>query len=178
MNTRKLFLTIWFLASSISTAYGDDFVNNMVGEPYLQRKDPSAHRSINATVKKVVSDTVFLRTEEKTIRTFGMKEANSDGISSLQTGNKLDLILDRGNSILAVTEAGGKGGFLGNEVTGTVQNFDILNKRIALKTEKGEVQSFDLREAVSTKLNGIGKGRMITLEIDGQNRAMDAYRPE
>ena len=150
----------------------------MVGEPYLQPSGPSSHRSIDAAVMRVVSDTVFLRTEESTIRTIGMKEVHSDGIPSLHPGDKVSLLLDRGNSILDITKAGGKGGFLGNEITGTVQHFDILNQQIAVKDKRGETQSYNLREAVATKLNGINKGRTIILELDRQNRAMDAYRPE
>lgn len=178
MNTRRLFLMFWVLASSSSTAYGGDFVNNLVGEPYLQPMDPSSHRSITATVKKVASDLVFLRTEERTIRTHGMKEVRKDGMASIKPGDQVDLILDRGNSVLALAPPRGTGAYIGDEVTGTVQRFDWLNKRITLKTEEGDIQSLELRDAVVTKLIGIDKGELIVLEMDGQNRAFDAYRTE
>jgi hypothetical protein len=99
-------------------------------------------------------------------------------MSSLQPGDEVDLILDRGNSVLAVAPPRGTGVFIGDDITGTVQHFDILNKRITLKTEEGEIQNFELRDAVATKLNGVNKGRTIALEMDGQHRAFDAYRPE
>ena len=178
MNTHRFLLVFLFLVSSFSTVYGADFVNNMAGEPYLVPRDAYSHMSENATVTKVVSNTIFVKTDERAIRTFGVKAARQDGIPSLKPGDKVDLILDRGNSILDITEAGAKGGFLGNEVTGTVQHFDILNRSISLKTENGEVQRFELRDAVATKLNGVNKGRKIVLELDAKNRAMDAYRPE
>jgi hypothetical protein len=40
------------------------------------------------------------------------------------------------------------------------------------------MQRFELRGAVATKLTGIKQGRKILLEMDGQHRAFDAYRPE
>jgi len=176
MNTRRLFLTFLVFASSFSTAYGG---HSAVGGPYLQPNDSSLHRSITATVKRIASDLVFFRTEERTIRTHGMKEVKRDGMPSLQPGNQVDLILDRGaNSILAIAPPRGTGAYIGDEVTGTVQRFDWLDKRITLKTEEGEMQSFELRDAVVTKLIGVDKGRPIILEMDGQNRAFDAYRPE
>jgi hypothetical protein len=182
MKTRQLLLIIWVIASSFSAAYGEeftgDFVNNMVGEPYLVPRNSYSHLSVNATVTRVASNTVFLQTEAKTIRTIGVKAVRSEGIPSLMAGDKVDLILDRGNTILAVTEAGGKGGGPGNEITGTVQHFNILNRWIVLKSEKGEIQRFDLRDAVATKLNGVSKGRKVVLELDAKNRAIDAYRPE
>ena len=185
MNTRILVLGFLLVASWFSTAYGghggdfaNDFVNNKKGEPYLQSKDPSSHKSITATVKRIVSDTVFLRTKERAIRNLGVTEVKRDGMPSLQPGDKVDLILDRGNSVLAIAPPDGTGAFIGDDVTGTVQHFDILNKRIALKTEEGEIQRFELRGAVATKPTGITQGRKILLEMDGQHRAFDAYRPE
>lgn len=175
MDTRKLFLMFWLLTLFSSTAYGGDL---MVGDPYLHPKDPSSHKSMTATVVKIVSGMVFFKTEEGTIRNFGMKEIGKEEVPSLQLGDEISLILDRGNSILDVTEAGGKGGFIGNEVTGTVLSFDGLEKMITLKTEEGKVQGFLLKDAVATKLSGIKKGRTVILAIDGQDRVMDAYRPE
>jgi len=175
MSTRTLLLGFWLFATWCSTAYGGDLV---VGDPYLQPKDPSSHRSLTATVMRVESGMVFLRTEERTIRNVAVTEAKRDGMSSLQPGDQVDLILDRGNSVLAIAPPRGTGAFIGDDVTGTVQRFDGLNKRITLKTVEGEVQNFQLRNAVATKLYGVKKGRTIALEMDGQNRAFDAYRPE
>lgn len=91
--------------------------------------------------------------------------------------------MDRGNSVLAVAPPRGTGAFIGDHVIGTVQHgpppfFDRFNKRITLKTEDGDIASFELRGAVATKLNGVNEGRTIILEMDGQHRAFDAYRPE
>jgi len=174
MSRRKLFLTLLILATSYSTAYGD---HSKVGEPYLQRNDPSSHRSITATVTKVASDLVFFQTDEGTTRTYGMKEIRRDGMPSIKPGDQVDLILDRrANSILAVAPPHGTGAYIGDEVTGTVQRFDWVDRRITLETGKGEMQSYEVRSAVVTKLIGVDKGRPVTLEMDGHNRAFDAYR--
>lgn len=176
MKTRKLFLVFWFLASSFSTAYGGDLLS---GGPWLVPNDPSySHRDITAIVSRVVSDMVFFKTEEKTIRNFGVKEFNREEIPSPQPGDEVSLILDRGNSIIDITEPGGKGGFIGNEVTGTVLSFGGSDEMITLETEEGEVQGFILKAVVATKLNGIRMGTKVTLAIDGQDRVMDAYQAE
>jgi len=95
---------------------------------------------------------------------------------SIRPGDQVDLIVDRGNSILAIAPPRGTGAYIGNEVSGTVQRFDILNKQIALKTKDGDVHSIELREVVATKLNGVGKGSAVSLEMDGHDRAFDAYK--
>lgn len=169
MDNRRLFLTFWLLALSLSTAYGDDF-------PYLLPKDSSFHRSIDGTVSRVVSGMVFFKTEEGTIRKFGVKEVNREGIPSPQPGDQVTLTLDRWNDIIDITEAGDKGGFGANEVTGTVLSFDGPEKQITLKTEEGKAQDFELKDAATTKLSRIEKGRKVTLAMDG-NRVMDAYQP-
>jgi hypothetical protein len=126
---------------------------------------------------------VFARTAEGTTRSLAVAEAKKDGMSSLKPGDEVDLILDKGNSILAVAPPRGTGAFIGDAVTGTVQHgappfFDRFNKRITLKTEGGDVQTFELRSAAATKLNGVPTGRTVILEMDGQHRAFDAYRAE
>jgi hypothetical protein len=176
MKPPKLFLAFLVVAFSYSAAYGEHL---MVGEPYLKSKDLSSHKSVTATVKKVMSDLVFFQTAEGTIRTHGMKEIRRDGMPSIKPGDQADLILDRrANSIIAIAPPHGTGAYIGDQVTGTVQRFDWPNKRITLKTEEGEIQSLELRNAVITKLIGVDQGRRITLELDGQDRAFDAYRPE
>ena len=174
MSRHKIFLTLLIFASSYSTAHGDHL---RVGEPYLQPNDPSSHRSITATVTRVASDMVFFQTDAGTIRTYGMKEIRRDGMPLIKPGNQVDLILDaRANTILAVAPPHGTGAYIGDEVTGTVQRFDWVDRRITLETGKGEMQSYEVRSAVVTKLIGVEKGRPVTLEMDGHNRAFDAYR--
>jgi hypothetical protein len=176
MSRSKIFLTLLVLATSYSTAYGD---HSRVGEPYLQPNDPSSHRNITATVTRVASDMVFFKTDAGTIRTYGMKDVKRDGMPSIKPGNQVDLILDaRANTILAVAPPHGTGAYIGDEVTGTVQRFDWVDRRITLNTGKGEIQSFEVRAAVVTKLIGVDKGSPVTLEMDGHNRAFDAYRAE
>lgn len=176
MSRSKLLLTLLVLATSYSTAYAD---HSKVGEPYLQPNDPSSHRSITATVTRVASDMIFFQTDAGTIRTYGMKEVRRDGMPSIKPGDQVDLILDaRANTILAVAPPHGTGAYIGDEVTGSLQRFDWVDRRITLETGKGEMQSFEVRAAVVTKMIGVDKGSPVTLEMDGHNRAFDAYRAE
>jgi hypothetical protein len=133
-------------------------------------------------VTKVVSGSVFLRTDDGAFRNVAVKDAARDGMSRLRPGDEVDLILDYGNSVLAIAPPRGTGAYVGDEVAGTVQHgappfFDRFNRRITLKTADGDVQTFELRDAAATKLNGIPQGRMIVLVMDRHHRAFDAYRP-
>jgi len=135
----------------------------------------TSYRKIGATVMKVVSDMVFFRTAEKTMRNCSVIELNRSGVPTVQPGDKVNLILDQGNSIIAITGAGSEGDFISNEIAGTVQRFDVFNRWITLKTEKGEFRSFEVRDAAATKLNGVKEGTAITVAMDKQNWVMDAY---
>jgi hypothetical protein len=108
-----------------------------------------------------------------------MKEISRDGMPLIKPGDQADLILDaRANTILAVAPPRGTGAYIGDEVTGTVQHFDWVNRRVTLETAKGQTQNYEVRVAVVTKLIGVDKGSPVTLEMDGHNRAFDAYRAE
>lgn len=181
MHSRTAGLGFLFVISGCSAAYGGESV--LAGASYLQPKDLSAHRSVVATVTKVVSGSVLLRTDEGAFRNVAVTDAARDGMPSLRPGDEVDLLLDQGNSVVAIAPPRGTGAYIGDEVTGTVQHgappfFDGFNRRITLKTDDGEVQTFELRDAVATKLNGIPKGRTIVLVMDRHHRAFDAYRPD
>jgi hypothetical protein len=108
-----------------------------------------------------------------------MKEVRRDGMPSIKPGDQVDLILDRrANSILAVAPPHGTGAYIGDEVTGRVQRFDWVDRRITLEIGKGQTQSYEVRVAVVTKMIGVDRGSPVTLEMDGHNRAFDAYRAD
>ena len=72
-------------------------------------KGPASYRSVDATVLKVVSDMVFFRTNEKTIRNISMKELIRSGMPSIKPGDRVNLVLDRGNMIRVIAEPATKG---------------------------------------------------------------------
>ncbi len=145
--------------------------------PYLLERNLTSHRSIASSVWAVMGDMVFLSTEERTLRTFGLSEWKQEGFAMPKEGDEVSLILDYGNTIIDITESGGKGGFFGNEVSGKVHLFNGPHMWIAIKTNDGEMQAFALKDAAATKLNGIESGRPIILALDGENRVMDVFRP-
>lgn len=172
MSRPKLLLMflLFVLGVSFASAYAAEY-------PTLSHHDLSSHRSIYSSVWTVRGDMVILETEERTMRSFGVKEWMREGFPSPEEGDEVTLILDRGNTIIDLTAAGGKGGFFANEISGTVQEFNGPMKWISIRTEFGFVKRFALKGDAATKLNRIAKGRMVTLAMDGQNRVMDAYRP-
>jgi len=125
----------------------------------------------------VVGEMVFLSTEERTIRTVGLREWEREGFGMPEEGDEVSLILDYGNTIIDITETGGKGGFFGNEVSGKVHRFNGAMMWIAVKTDDGEIRGFGVKDGAVTKLNGIEFGRPIILALDGESRVMDVYRP-
>lgn len=67
MDRCKLLLISWLIASSLSTAYGSDLMREY---HYLPPEDASLHRRENATVFRVVSDSIFFKTEEGAVQGF------------------------------------------------------------------------------------------------------------
>lgn len=174
MCTRRLFLMVFLFVSTISfsTANADEY-------PYLTQYNLESHRSVASYVWSVMGDMVILETEERTMRSFGVEEWKREGFPSPAEGDEVTLILDSGNTIIDLTESGGKGGgFFGNEITGVVHQFSRPMKLIILNTEFGELQTFELKDAAATKLNWVRPGKGIILITDGQNRVMDVYRAE
>lgn len=172
MNKYKLFLMVLVLLLTpiFSSARAETF-------PYLLERNLTSHRSIASSVWAVMGEMVFLTTEEHTTRTIGLRAWEEEGFGVPEEGDEVSLILDYGNTIIDVTEAGGKGGFFGNEARGKVHLFNGPNMWIAIERDDGEMQAFALKDAAATKLNGIEPGRPIILALDGENRVMDVYRP-
>lgn len=173
METHKLFLTLvlFAFASPFSSAVAG-------GYPSLPQHNLDSHRSIASSVWTVKGDMVILETEERTMRSFGVREWKREGFPSPDEGDEVTLILDTGNTIIDLTEPGGKGGFFGNEVTGRIHRINGPMKWIVLEAEDGETYGYDLKDAAATKLNWIEKGRKVTLAMDGENRVMDVFHAE
>jgi cold shock CspA family protein len=137
---------------------------------------------------------IFLKTSEGTTRNFGVKEGVKEGLKSLQPGDQITLELDEGNAIVDVhkegviakgtdeKDLGDKGGVGSSDVNkghksvaGTVETFDAGQKILIIKTEQGKAETFHVKDAAATKLNGVKKGDKVTLEVDEQNLVMDAH---
>jgi len=165
-----LILGFWLFATSFSAVYGGEIT---LGANLAE--GPASYRSIGATVLKVVSDTIFFKTAERTIRTSSVKSLDRSEMTSIKPGDQVTLILDQGNSILEIESGDNRGVLFAGEIVGTVQTVDTLDKNITVKTVGGS-RSFELRDAAATKLNGVQEGRII-LVLDRGDRVMDAYRP-
>ncbi len=173
MDTRKVFLTLllFVIASPFSMVGAGEY-------PYLPEHDLNAYRSIASSVWAVKGSMLVLETEERTMRSFGVKEWAQEGFMPPKEGDEVTLTLDRGNTIIDITESGGKGGFFDNQLTGKVHRISGLMKWIVLETDEGDIYGFDMKDAAATKLNWIQEGRRVTLAMDGQDRVMDAYRAD
>lgn len=190
MNRKQLYAISFLLSGMAWTAHAGDLLN---GGPKLNpTTDQNLHRSVTGQVDRIEDGMIFLKTEEGTTRNFGVKDAKKEGLKELKPGDRVTLELDEGNEIADIhkeeavarggqngTSSEGRGGLSQNQhrsIVGTVEAFDPIQRKIILKTEDGQSQSFDLKNPAISKLNGIEKGTKITLEIDEENRVMDAHQ--
>ena len=184
-----LFLLSWMTLASWRplAAYADEPIK---GAPPIDGEQ--AHRKVTGEVDRLQDGMIFLKTDEGTIRSFGVTDAKKEGVKSLKPGDRVTVELDEGNLIAdlhkeeplakgnqngAISPEGKGGASQGqhHSITGTVEHFDPIERKVTVKTEDGQSQSFEVKMPVISKLNGVKNGTQVTLEIDEQNRVMDAH---
>lgn len=193
MNRKIFYATLFLLSLTLRTAYAGDLLD---GGPKIDTpasQSDQLHRTLTGEVDRIEGDMVFLKTEEGTVRNFGVKDAKKEGLKGLKPGDRVKVELDEGNEIADIhkqeTVAGGDQDATGSEgkggpsheqhrsITGTIESFDAIERKVTLKTEEGKSQSFELKNPAVSKLTGVAPGTKVTLEIDEQNRVMDAHKP-
>lgn len=194
MNRKMLYATLFLLSLTVKTAYTGDLLDGgpKIDTPASQSDE--LHRKLTGEVDRIEGDMVFLKTEEGTVRNFGVKEAKKEGLKGLKPGDRITIELDEGNEIADIHKEAqmaegdqsgadspeGKGGASPDKhrsITGTIEFFDAMEKKVTLKTKEGKSQSFELKNPAISKLTGVAPGTEVTLEIDEQNRVMDAHKP-
>jgi len=169
---------------SFSSVEGGDLFN---GGPHLKPEDKAIHRTIMAEVQKINRGLVYVKTQEGTTRSFPIEEAKKEGIPWIQKGDLLTLEIDEGNLIIDIhkqeavaktVESAGRiaAGHRHQMVRGAVDAFDPLAKKVSLRIDNGDTQTFEVKVPVLTKLNGVRPGTRIALEVDEEGRVMDAHR--
>ncbi|MBI3802155.1 MAG: hypothetical protein HY282_00130 [Nitrospirae bacterium] len=187
---RKILYIASFVLSMACTVNAGDLLDG--GPKLTPPADQNLHRKITGQVDRIESGMIFLKTEEGTVRNFGYKDAQKEGLKSIQPGDRVTLELDEGNAIADIhkegamanrgdagTDSEGKGGAAQGDhhsIVGTVELFDPIQKKVTVKTDDDQSQSFEIKGSALGKLNGVEKGTKVTLEIDEQNRVMDAHR--
>lgn len=192
MNRKILYATLFLLLLTVGADAGDLLDGGpMIDIPASQSDE--LHRKVTGEVDRIESDMVFLKTEEGTVRNFGVKDAKKEGLKGLKPGDRITVELDEGNEIADIHKeekvakgdqdamsSEGKGGPSPEKhrsITGTIESFDAIRRKVTLKMEDGKSQSFELKNPAISKLTGVTPGTEVTLEIDEQNRVMDAHKP-
>ncbi len=218
MNRKIFYATLFLLSLTLRPAYAADLLDQ---EPIIDtpadrdmldssadkdKADPPArqsdestgnvtdefHRRVTGEVDRLEGGMVFLKTEEGTVRKFGVKDAKKEGLKGLKPGDQVTIELDEGNEIADIHKEAqvaegsqngaddGKGGFSPEKhrsITGTLESFNAMERKVTIKTQDGQSESFELKNPAISKLTGVMPGADIVLEIDEQNRVMDAHEP-
>lgn len=140
--------------------------------------DRKAHRTVTGTIQKITSDAIFVKTQEGTVRNFGIKEAKTEGMKDFKAGDPVLVEFDEGNQIIDIEKVS-PGEMKGHKdphavVTGTVTGFDRVKKTVSLKLPDGTTKTYELKDAAATKMSGVKTGTKVAMEIDEENNlAMD-----
>lgn len=137
------------------------------------------HRELTGTIQKIDGSMISVKTSEGTTRNFTLREGNREGLGALKQGDKVVLEMDEGNQIVDIHPEGmlsSKGEHGHRSVTGTVEKFSQSDKTMKLKTKDGKTESFGVKDSALAKLGNLKEGTQITLEVDEQNRVMDAHK--
>jgi hypothetical protein len=220
MNRKIFYATLFFLSLTarfatagdllggeplIDTPASKEMLNSSADQdktdaPARQSDEPGGtvtdefHRRVTGVVDRLEDGMISLKTEEGTVRKFGITDAKKEGLKGLKPGDRITIELDEGNEIAdihkeaKIAEGGqndandteGKGGLSQDKhrsITGTLESFNAMERKVTVKTEDGKSQSFELKNPAISKLTGVAPGTEVTLEIDEQNRVMDAHRP-
>ncbi|NKE70034.1 hypothetical protein [Candidatus Manganitrophus noduliformans] len=218
MNRKMLYATLILLSLTVRTAYTGDLLDGgpmidtpaneeMIdtpadrskGKPPAGQSDEAGesatdefHRRVTGEIDRVEDGMISLKTEEGTVRKFGVKDAKKEGLKGLKPGDRVTLELDEGNEIADIHKEAqvaegnqngaddGKGGFSPEKhrsITGTLESFNAMERKVTIKTAEGQSKSFQLKNPAISKLTGVMPGTEVVLEIDEQNRVMDAHKP-
>lgn len=145
------------------------------GPTFAVKVDASGHRELSATVNRVASGLVSVKTEEGTTRYFTLKEAERNGLPSMNLGDRVLIEMDEGNQIIDIhgekshrVHAPSVGE---REISATVKKID--GGLISVKTEVGTTRYFTVKEAVRKGLGSMSLGSELRLVIDAGNQITD-----
>jgi len=170
MKIQKWWLTLGFVVFTLAIAHAGDSPGG--GSQPSSSAIGQGHRNVIGTVSKATENMLTLETEEGTTRNFTVKSAVIEGVTKLQTGDRVLLELDEGNQIIDIRDIGVKHQLVRGEVVG----IDRDKKIITLKLNNGASQSYGMKDAMAGKMNNIEKGAMVTLMVDQHNNlAMDVH---
>lgn len=145
--------------------------------PFAAEKDPG-HRKLTGTVDKITSNSIFIKTKEGTTRNFSVGAAEID-LAKVKAGDQVELEFNEQNQIIDIDkvvqgEASSKD--MHQQITGTLLDFDRVQKTAMVKMKGGQQKSFKLKDAAATKMAAIKQGTEIVMEIDEENgMAMEVH---
>jgi hypothetical protein len=139
------------------------------------------HRTLKGTVTKLENGSLLLRTEEGTLRNFSTKNIKEvEKVQGLKEGDVLVLELDEGNQIIHIDrlseQSGPQGPAPHKTVTGHVEKYDPIERKLTLKLEDGTTQAFALKPPANIKAASLEQGMVVVMEIDeDNNQVMDLH---
>lgn len=167
---KKILRGVLALAMMAQVAYA--------GQALAADEPAKGHREVMGKIEKIEGGLISVKTGEGTTRNFTLNEAKREGFKSFKAGDEVVLEMDEGNQIVDIHPKGmlsSKGTHGHRSITGTVENFSRSDKMMKLKTKEGKTESFGIKDSALAKLGSVKEGTQVTLEVDEQNRVMDAH---
>ena len=159
----------WMLLTS-GSVHSEDFLGGV--RQRVTSTTSQGHGNVIGTVSKVTENMLTVDTEEGTTRSYTVKTAAIDGVTKLQSGDRVLLEIDEGNQIIGINNIGEKHQLVHGEVVGIDRDKNI----VTLDLKDGTSQSYGMKSAMAGKMNNILKGAIVTLMVDQRNNlAIDVH---
>lgn len=163
MDCKRLWLIGLALVFPLSLAFAKDEVQ--------------FSRFMTGEVTRIFGGLVTLETTEGIERDFSLVKAQENGVQGLETGDRLFLEVDEDNLIVDIARLTDKGMLKPSDkavVVGRVVKYAEGNEEVTIKLQNGKKASYRLKDAAAAKMNGVGQGAYVKLEIDrGDNHVED-----
>lgn len=133
------------------------------------------HKEVHATVEKVEGGVVHLKEPgQSQPRTLSPTQLDRMKLKDLKAGDDVSLIVDENNVIIDAHKAG-VAGHGHQTLTGAFVSADSSGKTITVKTPAGLLKTLTVDSAATSKVPGLKKGGMVTVELDEAGTVIDVH---
>jgi len=175
-DRKNIWMKIGMAVLTVTLALG---MGPFVGLSEAVDRDQHHHLFLDGTVNKVESETVFVKIDGGTTRTFSIKEMEAEMPNTLKPGDRVRLEIEEGNQIIDIDRIDAKGRASHPEdhknVTGRVAEYDRTTKTVHLQVDEGRIDTYEMKDPAALKMANVKTGALVTMEIDEENRLVNDF---